>query len=188
MWLTDTKIDRIAGLQSGRRKDLGHFWVTQSLCFKTRAMAKPSKWKYYDFLFSSLANKTPFRKKGFALWSLGFLERFGNGLLLLFKYPGADCPGYEQRRPPQLISSLIFSSFFGTMRYPVETGISAYLRKTRSFFFRLLEIGFRWRKTMHRGRAWTINLQAIGSTRGGTRSHINVTGILVGKFKLRDRV
>ena len=40
---------------------------------------------------------------------------------------------------------------------------------------------------MHRGRAWTINLQAIGSTRGGTRSHINVTGILVGKFKLRDR-
>ena len=79
---------------------------------------------------------------------------------------------HEQRRPPQLISSLTLSSFFGTMRYPVETGISAYLRKTRPFFFRLLEIGFRWGKTIHRGRAWTINLQTIGSTRGGTRSHI----------------
>lgn len=109
MWLTDTKIDRVARLLSGRRKDLGHFWVTQSLCFKTRAMAKPSKWKYYDFLFSSLANKTPFRKKGFALWNLGFLEHFGNGLLLLFKYPGADCPGYTSKGDLHSLLVLWFS-------------------------------------------------------------------------------
>ena len=93
---------------------------------------------------------------------------------------------HEQRKPPQRISSF---SFFGTIWAEMpsaETGISSYLRKTRSLFFRLFEIGFRWGKTLTCGRAWTINLQAIGSTRWGTRFHINVTGILDGKFKLRD--
>ena len=181
-------MDGITGLQSGRRKDLGHFWVTKNLCFKTRAMAKPSKWKYYDFLFSSLANKTPFSKKGFALWNLGLWNSTEMAFLLLFKYPGVECPGYTSKG--DLHSLLVLWLFLASLG-PWDTQWKrVYQRifvKHAHFFFRLLEIGFRWGKTIHRGRAWTINLQTIGSTRGGTRSHIKVTGILVGQFKLRDR-